>query len=77
MIDVFLIEMDDEGASTYYVVDEITFAEAVDADDEDEGLMNWFPDEHDWPTFHAPTDLIAYLRDNDMCVADEVKGFFF
>lgn len=79
MPNAYVVEMDDEGASTYYVVDEATFREAMLADDGEEGLMDWFDYDHmaSFPTFHSNRDLTQHLRENDLELTDEVKGYFY
>lgn len=79
MSKAYVIEMDDEGASTYYIVDEATFRAAVAADDGAEGLMDWFPhdDLEDVPQFHSVKDLNAYFSENGIKLVDEIKGYFY
>ena len=85
MTKAYVIEMDDEGASTFHLfTDKTVFDSAKAADDNDTGLMEWFSAEgdlgqaiHDAPSFHSVKDLTKYLKANDLDLKDQIKGYFF
>lgn len=84
MTDAYLIEMDDQGHSTYYLVNEATFKAAKAAEDadpyNDEALAEWYNDlDHPiaWNSFQSIRDFNQHLTENGLTLKDEIKGYLY
>lgn len=84
MADAYLIEMDDQGHSTYYLVDEKTFQAAKAAEDNepnnDEALAEWYNEQDHplpWNSFRSIRDFNKHLTENGLELKDEIKGYLY